>query len=280
MVDILNNINFEIIFDKILNIIKIYGPKILFGIALLVMGWWAINITMSLLKKLMQKRKIDESLNHFLIAIANIILKVLLCVSVISTMGIDTTSFVAALAAAGFAIGLALQGSLSNFAGGILILIFKPFKLGDYIEAQGVSGTVKKIDIINTIINTPDNKRIIIPNGPLSNDVITNYTAEKLRRVDMVFSISYNDDIDKAKKLIETLIKKDKRTLNKPKYQIIIGILNASSVDIKTRVWVNKENYWDVYFEMQETIKKEFDKAGISIPFHQQDVHIYNHNKK
>jgi len=189
-------INYYLILEKISSLIQTYGTKILYAIITLIIGWYVINFFMMLFRKLLEKRKVDLSISYFLSAIVGVILKILLFVTTISIAGIPTTSFVAALAAAGFAIGLALQGSLSNFAGGVLIIIFKPFRVGHYIEAQGVSGEVKKIDIINTVINTPDNKRIIIPNGPLANDVIINYSAEKTRRVDMIFSIGYGDDIE------------------------------------------------------------------------------------
>jgi small conductance mechanosensitive channel len=190
-------------------------------------------------------------------------------------VGIATTSFVAILGAAGLAIGLALQGSLANFAGGVLILLFKPFKVGDYIEAQGYSGTVNEIQIFNTILKSLDNKTIIIPNGNLSNDCITNYSTEPLRRVDFVFGIGYEDDIKKAKEVLLTIIKSDSRVLKEPEPFVSIGELGDSSVNFTVRVWCNKEAYWDVYFDMFEKVKLEFDKQGISIPFPQRDVHLY-----
>lgn len=190
-------------------------------------------------------------------------------------LGVATTSFIAVLAAAGFVVGLALQGSLSNFAGGVLILVTKPFRVSDFIEAQGVMGTVNKIEILMTTLKTPDNKTIIIPNGSLSNSSITNFSTEKTRRVDMVFGISYSDNIDKAQKIIENLIKKDKRVLKDPNYQIVVSKLNDSSVDITVRAWTMSSDYWSFFFDMQKLVKEEFDKNKISIPFPQRDVHLY-----
>ncbi len=272
-------IDVNLIFTIVVDFLKKYIPRFGFAIVVLVVGWIAIRIFMNIFEKVLEKRKVDQSLNHFLVSLTGIILKVLLLLSFVATVGIETSSFVAALAALGFAIGLALQGSLSNFAGGVLILFFKPFKVGDFIEFQGVFGKVRKIDIINTVLNTPDNKRIIIPNGPLANDIIINFTAEKTRRVDMVFSISYGDDVKKARGIIEKAIKQDNRILQDPAHQIVLGLLNASSVDITTRVWVNRDDYWPVFFDMQEKVKGMFDENGITIPFPQQDVHIFNHQK-
>ena len=185
-------------------------------------------------------------------------------------------SFVAIIGAAGLAVGLALQGTLQNFAGGVIILILRPFKVGDYIEGSGHAGTIKEIQIFNTVMLTPDNKKIIIPNGGLSNASITNYSAQPTRRVDMVFGIGYDDDIKKAKELLETIVTGDERVLKDPIHQIAVSELADSSVNFVVRPWVNAADYWDVYFDMHEKIKLEFDKAGISIPFPQRDVHIYN----
>jgi small conductance mechanosensitive channel len=190
-------------------------------------------------------------------------------------IGVETTSFVAILAAAGFAIGLALQGSLGNFAGGVLILLFKPFKVGDFIEAQGETGSVKKIQIFNTILTTGDNKTIIIPNGPLSNGNITNYSTQDTRRVDMVFGIGYDDDIKKAKTILEKMIKSEKRAIRLEDSLVAVGELADSSVNFKVRVWVNSGDYWGVYHDFHENVKLTFDKEGISIPYPQMDIHQY-----
>ena len=187
------------------------------------------------------------------------------------------TSFIAVLGAAGLAVGLALQGSLQNFAGGVLILFFKPYKIGDFVDAAGYMGTVKEIQIFNTILKTPDNKTIIIPNGILSNASLTNFSTEPTRRVDMTFGIGYSDDILKAKSVLESLLKSDNRILNDPAYMIVVSELADSSVNLVVRAWCNSADYWGIYFSMQEKVKLEFDKQGISIPFPQRDVHVYNH---
>lgn len=251
-----------------------YGPKILLAIVTLVVGLWIIGFIARTIEKATHKQKLDESLRHFLISLVSIGLKVVLIITVVSMLGVATSSFVAILAAAGFAVGLALQGSLSNFAGGVLILLFKPFKVGDFIEAQGFSGSVAKIEIFNTILKTPDNKTIIIPNGNLSNDAITNYSTEKTRRVDMEFGIAYENDVKKAKKLLDDVIKKDKRVLKDPAYAIVLTSLGDSSVNITVRAWVQAADYWPLKFETQETVKEVFDKNGISIPYPQMDIHM------
>lgn len=265
----------ELLNRAMLNAID-YAPKVVGAIVVLVLGLWVIAIIRRFLDKTMKKRKLDAALRHFLTSFLSVSLKILLVITVISMLGVATTSFIAVLAAAGFAVGLALQGSLSNFAGGVLILITKPFRIGDFIEAQGFMGTVNKIEILVTTLKTPDNKTIIIPNGALSNGSITNFSTEKTRRVDMTFGIGYSDSIDVAKKILETLIKKDKRVLKDPAHQIVVSKLNDSSVDISVRAWVDAADYWGLFFDMQKIVKEEFDKNGISIPFPQRDVHLYN----
>lgn len=250
-----------------------FAPKMALALVTLVVGLWIIKLIKIGMTKSFSAKKIDEELKHFLSSLISILLKIILFISVIGILGIQTTSFVAILAAAGFAIGLALQGSLGNFAGGVLILFFKPFKIGDFIEAQGQLGTVNKIEIFTTTLKTPDNKTIIIPNGPLSNGNITNYSTETTRRVDMEFCVGYDDDLKKAKKVLENIIKSDKRVLKEQKVQIMVGNLGDSSVDIKVRAWVNSVDYWDFYFDMQEKVKLSFDKENISIPYPQMDFH-------
>lgn len=253
-----------------------YAPKLLLAIVTLIVGIWIINAFVRFLKRTMNKRDVDPSLIPFTSSLANVVLKAMLLISVASMVGIQTTSFVAVLGAAGLAVGLALQGSLANFAGGVLILLFKPFKVGDVIEAQGFIGIVKGIQIFNTILNTFDNKRIIIPNGAISSGPITNYTAENIRRVDMEFGIGYSDDIKKAKKVLSDLIAADKRILHEPAEPFLaLKELGESSVNFVIRVWAKAEDYWGIYFDMQENVKLTFDKEGISIPFPQRDVHLY-----
>lgn len=255
-----------------------YGTKIVLAIITLVIGLWVIKKIVKVLEKVMQKNNIEVTLQKFAISFLGVSLKVVLLISIASTLGIETTSFMAILGAAGLAVGLALQGSLSNFAGGALILIFKPFKVGDVIKTQGFVGSVKEIQIFNTILTTPDNQRVIIPNGGLSNGAITNITAEPTRRVDMVFGIGYGDDIKAAKEILKNMLEKDERVLKEPAYQIVVSTLNESSVDITVRAWCEKANYWGIYFDMHENVKYEFDANKISIPFPQRDVHLFNHN--
>lgn len=266
-------IDLNTITQKVIDFSIAYGPKILIAILTLVIGLWIINMITKGIGKALIHRHMDASLRHFLESLVSISLKVLLFISVISTLGVETTSFVAILAAMGFAVGMALQGSLSNFAGGVLIIIFKPFNVGDFIETQGYSGVVNKIEIFNTILKTGDNKTIIIPNGPISNSNITNYSTEKTRRVDMVFGIGYDDDLKKAKKLLMQIISKDKRVLKDPAPFVAVGELADSSVNFKVRVWVKSSDYWKVFFDTQEEVKLEFDKQGINIPYPQMDIH-------
>lgn len=270
-------VNLEDISDKIVEQSILYLPKVAMAIITLIVGLWTINLLVRMLTKQMKSKKVELSLQHFLESLFSIMLKVMLFITVISMFGVEMTSFIAVLAGAGLAIGLALQGSLSNFAGGVLILLFKPFKVKDFIEAQGHTGTVHKIQIFNTILKTLDNKTIIIPNGPLSNNSIINYTTEPQRRVDMTFGIGYGDDLKKAKKVLSTIISKDKRILKDPEPMVKVSELGDSSVNIAVKVWCKGTDYWDVRFDMHENVKLEFDKNKISIPFPQSDVHIYKH---
>lgn len=246
------------------------------ALVILIIGLQIIRFLSRTFNKVLVKRNVDESLKPFLKSLFYNLLLVLLILSVLSTVGIEMTSFVAILGAAGLAIGLSLQGTLQNFAGGVIILTVKPFQVGDYIEAQGYSGTVNAIHIFNTVMITPDNKRIVIPNGKLSNESITNHYVEANRRVDMVFGIGYDDDVKKAKEVLDRLIKEDDRVLAEPAYSVRVGSLGDSSVNFNVRPWVKPDDYWGVYWDFQEKVKLEFDKEGISIPFPQRDVHIYN----
>lgn len=264
----------EEVLKIVISFLWTYGPKIVYALAVLVIGFWFVNILKRTITKRFMKRKSDLSLNHFLTSLVSITLKVLILITVASMLGIATTSFIAILGAAGLALGLALQGSLANFAGGVLILMFKPFKVGDYIAAQGFDGTVRKIEIFNTTLTTVDNKTIIIPNGKLSNEVVTNYSTEKLRRVDLKFGIGYGDDIKKTKKTLDSIIAKHKLILKDPEPFVRLGELADSSVNFIVRVWVKTEDYWTVNFDLKESVKIEFDKAKISIPYPQMDVHL------
>ncbi len=255
-----------------------YGPRLVLAIIVLVLGLWIINRAVRLMGRAMERADTEPTLARFLANIASVGLKVLLLISVASMVGIATTSFIAVVGAAGLAVGLALQGSLANFAGGVLVLLFRPFKVGDFIDAQGVAGTVEEIQIFNTVLKTPDNRRIIVPNGNLSNGIITNFSAEPTRRLDLVFGVGYDDDIAKAKAIIARLIGEDDRALADPAPQIVVSALGDSAVDITTRVWVNAPDYWGLNFDLIEQVKLAFDREGIGIPFPQRDVHVYQHS--
>lgn len=268
----------HLLLDQIMDLAAYYIPKVALAILTLIVGLWAIRWIVRLLVKVLDKNSIDISLRYFLQSIVGVVLKVVLIISVASMVGIATTSFVAVLGAAGLAIGLALQGSLSNFAGGVLILLLKPYRVGDLISAQGHTAVVREIQIFYTILTTGDNQTIIIPNSKLSNDTIINFSLEQQRRVDMVFSIGYGDDMKKAKAILHKLTSSDARILKEPETQIMVSELAANSVDIKVRAWVQSNDYWGVFFDMQERVKEAFDTAGISIPFPQTDVHLYKHD--
>ena len=239
---------------------------------------WIIKKLNTILKNAMEKKNTDVSLASFLNSLVSITLNFLMIIIVIGILGIETSSFVALFASAGVAIGMALSGTLQNFAGGVMIMLFKPYSVGDFLEAQGVVGTVKEIQIFNTLITTTDNKVIIVPNGGISTGIITNYSKEKYRRVDFEFSIGSGDDYDKAKTVLMELINEDTRILKGGDVAepfIALKTLNSSSVDIVVRVWVEASNYWGVYFAMNESVYKEFSKQGLNIPYPQMDVHVH-----
>ena len=254
--------------------IATFGLRLVGAIAALVIGLWIVSRISKGFRKLMENRNLDPSLRGFLGSLITIILKILVIISVLSMIGIQMTSFIAILAAAGLAIGLALSGTLQNFAGGVLILILKPFKSGDFIEAQGFMGTVSEIQIFNTILITPDNRTIVIPNGGLATGAVTNFSAKETRRVQWVFGIAYGDSLSKAKEVLLQLIKEDNRILEEPAPFIALSELNDSSVDITVRAWVKSADFWSVFFDMNEKVYDTFAKEGLNIPFPQMDVHI------
>ena len=219
----------------------------------------------------------DPTIVSFVEHVTYVALMVFIVLAALAQLGIQTTSFIAVIGAAGLAIGLALQGSLANFAAGFLMIIFKPFKAGDYIEGAGVAGTVDKIQIFTTTLKTPDNKLVIIPNSKIMSDNIVNYSAHETRRVDMPFRVSYQDDIDKVRKILRNIVDNDHRILKDPAAMIIVKTLDENSVNIELRVWVKTADYWGVYFETVEEAKKQFDANGVKIPFPQRDVHVYRH---
>ena len=255
-----------------------YGMKFISALAVFLIGLWIIKQLNRGVKGMLDKRDIDPTLQPFLRSFISSLLKVLLVITVMSMLGIEMTSFVAILGAAGLAIGLALSGTLQNFAGGVMILILKPFKVGDFIEAQGFTGKVKEIQIFNTILNTVDNRRVIIPNGGLSTGSMVNYTAEPTRRLDLTFGISYSDDVVKAKKVISDVVSADPRVLKDPPVFVKLAELGDSSVNLAMRVWVATDDYWDVSFDTREKVYAAFNANKVSIPFPQMDVHVHKHD--
>lgn len=253
-----------------------YGPKIVLAIITLIVGLWIIKLLSRAVRKILIKREFDPSLTPFLVTLLNIALKAALIVSVIDMVGIEVTSFIAIIGAAGLAVGLALQGTLQNFAGGVIILILKPFKVGDVIDAKGYLGTVKEIQIFYTILNTFDKKVVYVPNGALANSDMTNLSKEDDRRNEWKFGIGYGDDVDKAKEVIQKLIDADDRILKDPEPFIALHSLGDSSVNLVVRTWSKADDLWPVYFEMNEKVYKEFPKHGLNIPFPQMDVHVHN----
>lgn len=237
-------------------------------------GRWIVCRLTTVIHKIFIKRDVEASLATFLLSLVNITMTFILIIIVISFLGIDTTSFIAIFASAGLAVGMALSGTLQNFAGGVLVLLLKPYRVGDFIEAQGQTGTVKAITLFSTVLATPDNKNIILPNGGMSTGIINNYSKENIRRVDWTFGIAYGDDYDKAKATIASLLEADDRVMKDPAYFIALGALADSSVNITVRAWVASEDYWGVFFDMNEKVYKTFPKEGLNIPFPQMDVHL------
>ena len=255
------------------------GVRLIAAIAIFVIGKWVARKLADTVKSLMERGDSDEMLVRFVRNMVYFLLLTFVIMAAISQVGIETTSFIAVLGAAGFAIGLALQGSLANFAAGVLLLIFRPFKVGDFIEGAGVSGVVETLHVFTTTLKTGDNKTIIVPNGDLASGTIVNYSAQATRRVDLVFGIGYGDDIDKAKALMREEMAADERILKDPEPTVGLVELADSSVNFVCRPWVNSADYWGVLFDLNESIKKRFDAEGINIPYPQQDVHIVDYRK-
>lgn len=255
-----------------------FGPKVILAVLLLIIGFWVIKKITNIITSLMEKREVNPSLRPFFRTLINVGLKAMLIISTMGIVGIPTTSFVAVLGAAGLAIGMALSGTLQNFAGGVMILTLKPFKVGDFITGAGHSGTIHEIQIFNTIMKTGDNRVIIIPNAKLSNDTIINFSQEALRRVDMTFGIGYGDDIELARTTLLELIEKDERILKDPEPFIALHELADSSVNFVIRMWVNSGDYWKVYFDMNKEVYNVFNEKGLNIPFPQMDVHVHQSN--
>lgn len=267
--------NLELIMNKFTELTITYGPKLIAAIVVLIVGGWAIKGVTKAVKHTLEVRDVDPSLKPFFVSIVNVLLKVMLVISVLGMLGIQMTSFIAVLGAAGLAVGMALSGTLQNFAGGVMILLLKPFKVGDFIDTQDYLGSVYAIKVFNTILLTPDNKTIIIPNGELSNKAITNFSTQEKRRVEWTIGIGYGDDIDKARQVIKSLCDHEARILKDPEVFIAVSELADSSVNFAVRAWVQAADYWPVYFAMNENVYKKFGKEGLNIPFPQMDVHLH-----
>ena len=247
------------------------------AIAILIIGRWVAGLVKGIVHKALTKRELDPTVTSFLSNLAFVLLMVFVIIAALGCVGVQAGSFIAIVGAAGLAIGLALQGSLANFAAGFLLLIFRPFTKGDFIEGAGTAGVVDEIQMFTTILHTPDNKKVIIPNAKLTGDNITNYSATGTRRVEIIAGVSYSDDLDKVRGILEQIAGSDDRVLEDPASMVAVKEMADSSINFVFRVWVKTENYWGVYFDMTERIKKRFDAEGVSIPFPQRDVHLYEH---
>lgn len=253
-----------------------FAIQALIAIAIFYVGRIIARIITRGLRKVMQSQEVDKILETFVCNLVYWVLMVFVIIAAINQIGVQTTSMIAVMGAAGLAIGLALQGSLANFAAGVLIVMFRPYRVGDFVEAAGISGVVLQVQILTTILKTGDNKQIVVPNGQIMGSIITNYSANETRRVDMIVGVSYDDDLDKVRDTIKELVNADERILKEPECVIAVSELADSSVNFVVRPWVNTADYWNVKFDLTEAIKKRFDKEGISIPYPQQDVHIHN----
>ena len=271
----------SIVLDVLVDKVIPYGLSINIGaLALFLLGRLVIRILISVLKKNMVRHKVDEALISFVTSILSMVLLALVIIAALQMLGIATTSFVAIIGAAGLAIGLALQGSLTNFASGVLMIVFKPFRVGDVVDAAGVVGTVTHVEIFTTTFSTFDNKRVIVPNGAVMGGNITNYSSEETRRVDMVIGCGYGDDLKQVKQILNEMLAADERVLEKPAPTVGVSELGDSSINFVVRPWVKAADYWGVKFDFLEAVKERFDKEGISIPFPQQDVHLHYADKK
>jgi small conductance mechanosensitive channel len=274
----LPNMGFD--WEQAIELVKTTGVDFLINlftaVVIFYVGKWVTNLLTSALRKVMQRQEIDVTLERFVCNLVRMVLLVFVIIAAISALGVQTTSFIAVLGAAGLAVGLALQGSLSNFAAGVLIVLFRPYKVGDFVEAAGISGVVVEVQILTTILKTGDNKQVIVPNSQIMGSIITNYSTNDTRRVDLVIGVGYDDDLDKVRAVLTEVIGADERILEDPGVTIAVSELADSSVNFVVRPWVKTSDYWSVYFDLNETIKKRFDEEGISIPYPQQDIHLYN----
>jgi small conductance mechanosensitive channel len=254
------------------------GMKVVAAVVIFLVGRWLAHLLVNIVRKALAKTDMEDTLESFLCNILNVFLMAVVLIATIGALGVETTSLLAVLGAAGLAVGLALQGSLSNFAAGVLLVAFRPYRVGDFIDAAGVTGTVDDVQIFTTILKTPDNKQVIVPNSQIMNGIITNFSAHDTRRVDLVVGCGYGDDIDKVYSILKDIVDKDDRILSDPAPSIALNTLADSSVNFNVRPWVKAADYWGVYNGVTEQVKRRFDEAGLSIPYPQTDVHVYKHD--
>jgi small conductance mechanosensitive channel len=266
--------------DKLIELVQSYGLPLIWAIVVFIVGRIVARIITKVVVKMMNRANIDETLIKFTKTVIYVALMIFVILASLGKLGIETTSFAAILAAAGLAIGLSLQGTLGNFASGFMLILFRPFKVGDFVEAGGVSGVIEEIQIFSTRMRSGDNKEITVPNGQIVGSTITNYSAKETRRVDLVVGVGYNDDLKKVRAVLEDILAKDERILKDPAPTIGVSELADSSVNFVVRPWVKSGDYWPVLFDTQETVKLRFDAEGISIPYPQQDLHIVKHVKE
>ncbi|MCH1530276.1 MAG: mechanosensitive ion channel [Gammaproteobacteria bacterium] len=269
----------ENLWNQLTELLSSFGISFFIALCILIIGRQAIKIIIKIISSALERSNTEDTVRIFVTNLLNTLLMIVVFIAAINQLGIQTTSIIAVLGAAGLAIGLALQGSLSNFAAGILIVIYRPYKVGDYIQADNHLGTVDDIQIFSTVLRTPDNKIVVVPNGSIMNGSIVNFSHQKERRIDIVIGCSYDDDIDKVKEVLADVLSKDERILKEPKPRIALSELADSSVNFIVRPWVKNSEYLDVLYSLLEEIKKRFDKEGISIPYPQSDVHIHNHSE-
>ncbi len=267
------------LWNQLSELLSSFGISLFIALSILIIGRQIVKILIKVISTALERSNTEDTVRIFVTNLLNTLLMIVVFIAAINQLGIQTTSIIAVLGAAGLAIGLALQGSLSNFAAGILIVIYRPYKVGDYIQADNHLGTVDDIQIFSTVLKTPDNKLVIVPNGSIMNGSIVNFSNQDKRRVDIIASCSYEDDIDKVKSVLADILSKDDRILNEPKPRIAVSELADSSVNFIVRPWVKNSDYLDVYYSLLEEIKKRFDQEGIAIPYPQTDVHIHNHTE-
>ena len=266
----------EQLLQKVYEICTVFGVKIVGAIVVFIIGRWVTKFIANLIRKLMDKREVDPTVTKFVGNLTYFALLTFVVLAALGLVGIQTTSFIAVLGAAGLAIGLSLQSSLSNFASGVMLIIFRPFKVGDFVEAGGISGVIEEITVFSTKMRTGDNREVIVPNGKIYGDTIVNYSARDTRRIDMVFGIGYDDNIQQARDIMNNILNEHELILKDPAPVILVSELGDSSINFAVRPWVNSGDYWNVRSELMQTIKEAFDANGISIPYPQRDVHLYN----